>query len=137
MTKIIKEAFKLVETEIECSICHQLTFYHDVLEDETICCPVCSYKYRFTQDLLCKQHLDNFDPTDQKLMQVMVKISEQEKMKHALDPDSVFEVVLSPEIRDKLSEVALEQKTGLNEIVIAGLSWFVSLISRKKVDTTE
>lgn len=134
MTRNIKEAFKLNAEggQVQCSICTELTYYYDILDKEAISCPVCSYKYNFEQDVKTVQHLTIFNPADPHLMEILVKIAEYDKLKSVMDPECIFELVLSSEIRDRLLELALEQKTGMNEIVIAGLSWFISLVNQSK-----
>ena len=127
----VLEAFKSGSTNIECAKCKRSVKYFDVLSSGESICPVCTYLNKYPTDSDCIWHIDSFDPRDPELFAETLKIAEHEKLQGASDKDNFIEVLLPTDIREAVSVLALKNGTGLNEVVIAGLGYFISVLQSK------
>ena len=133
ITPTIRESFKSSETKINCKLCNAQTLYFDVLNTGEAICPLCTHKNGYLPDAEVIFYIDSFDPRDPDLFESALKIAEYEKLRPETvgNPENFVESVLPTEIREAIAEMALKNQTGLNEIIIAGLGYFVSVYRSK------
>jgi len=129
MDKQIKEAVTFSQEPRVCAICGYTGHYFDLLDDESLSCLLCTYKYGFT---LAKGAIleTAFDPSNKDLLKESFRVAEHEVDKTCLDADNQLAVMLPTEIRSALSELALEHQAGLNTVITAGLGYFLASIYR-------
>ena len=129
----ISESFKSLGTKVSCSLCNGRTLYFDILNTGEVICPVCTHKKGYLPDAEVVCFLESFDPRDPDIFNIALKVAEFEKLKPETvsNPENFVESVLPTEIREAIAEMALKNQTGLNEVIVAGLAYFVSVYRSK------
>lgn len=131
LSPAIVEAFKHEDSATICSSCNKTTKFFDVVSTGDKLCPVCTHIKGYTPTSDCISYIDMFDPKDEELLKIALSIAEYEKLKSVGDKDNFMEILLTTELREQLSYIALQNQTGLNEVIIAGLGYFIATCRSK------